>query len=306
MYRRNFELRVATELQTHENSEFVNNDMNYIDDLARIKDEFGTLQVGNEAGLIGLRHDLLNVITLAITDKQIADRYVKQVNSIWFHPQAIFVADTWGGGPSAGPDLRGPWNEGSAEMVAVIESIANHLQRFAKDAVPAAVPAVAPRNKVFIVHGHDHGMLNAVEAFVRKIGVEAVVLKDEANRGGTVIEKFERYSDVPFAIILLSPDTRVGHDQSRTTLYDRARARMPSPNSDFSSVNSVAATRPSSLMAMRVTTLSIRRTSLAWSISRSAPTEPGNSILCVSSAPPKYSTTSAGHWFASASRTRSG
>ena len=206
MYRRNFELRVATELQTHENSEFVNNDMNYIDDLARIKDEFGTLQVGNEAGLIGLRHDLLNVITLAITDKQIADRYVKQVNSIWFHPQAIFVADTWGGGPSAGPDLRGPWNEGSAEMVAVIESIANHLQRFAKDAVPAAVPAVAPRNKVFIVHGHDHGMLNAVEAFVRKIGVEAVVLKDEANRGGTVIEKFERYSDVPFAIILLSPD----------------------------------------------------------------------------------------------------
>jgi predicted nucleotide-binding protein len=205
VYRRNFSLCTVADFQKHENSEYVNTDMNYIEELARIKDEFGKLQVGNEAVLTGLRHDLLNVVTLAITNKQIADRYVKQVNSIWFHPQAIFIDDPWDG-PSAGPDLRGPWNEGRAEMVAVIDSITNHLERFAIDTPPATVPQVAPRNKVFIVHGHDHGMLNAVEAFVRKIGVEAVVLRDEANRGGTVIEKFERYSDVPFAIILLSPD----------------------------------------------------------------------------------------------------
>ena len=64
----------------------------------------------------------------------------------------------------------------------------------------------ASKNKVFIVHGHSHGMLRDVEAFVRKIGIEPVVLIDEPNKGQTVIEKFERNADVAFAIVLFSPD----------------------------------------------------------------------------------------------------
>jgi predicted nucleotide-binding protein len=49
-------------------------------------------------------------------------------------------------------------------------------------------------------------MLRDVEAFVRRIGIEPIVLIDEPNKGQTVIEKFERNADVAFAIVLFSPD----------------------------------------------------------------------------------------------------
>lgn len=60
--------------------------------------------------------------------------------------------------------------------------------------------------KVFVVHGHDAEMREAVARFLEKLGLEPVVLSEQASSGNTVIEKFERFSDVKFAIVLLSPD----------------------------------------------------------------------------------------------------
>jgi predicted nucleotide-binding protein len=60
--------------------------------------------------------------------------------------------------------------------------------------------------KVFIVHGHDHGMRDAVALFVSKIGLEPVILAEQVNGGRTIIEKFEKNADVGYAIVLLSPD----------------------------------------------------------------------------------------------------
>ncbi|HEV2738393.1 MAG TPA: nucleotide-binding protein [Candidatus Elarobacter sp.] len=81
-------------------------------------------------------------------------------------------------------------------------------------------------NKVFIVHGRDHGMLNDVKTFLYRIDVEPIVLMDEANEGGTVIEKFERHADVPFAIVLFSPDDE-GRDASEP---DKPLKRRPRQN----------------------------------------------------------------------------
>lgn len=61
-------------------------------------------------------------------------------------------------------------------------------------------------NKVFIVHGHDEKMKNQLEIFLNEIGLEPVVLHREADEGLTVIEKFEKHSDVGYAFILLTPD----------------------------------------------------------------------------------------------------
>ena len=60
--------------------------------------------------------------------------------------------------------------------------------------------------KVFIVHGHDDGARETVARFLERIGLEAVILHEQANQGRTIIEKVVANSDVGFAVVLLTPD----------------------------------------------------------------------------------------------------
>ena len=60
--------------------------------------------------------------------------------------------------------------------------------------------------KVFVVHGHDEGAREAIARFLERIGFEAIILHEQANRGRTVIEKVEAHGDVGFAVVLLTPD----------------------------------------------------------------------------------------------------
>ena len=61
-------------------------------------------------------------------------------------------------------------------------------------------------NGVFVVHGHDDGAREGVARFLEKAGLKAVILHEKPNSGATIIEKLERYSDVAFAVILLTGD----------------------------------------------------------------------------------------------------
>jgi predicted nucleotide-binding protein len=66
--------------------------------------------------------------------------------------------------------------------------------------------ALAPSKKVFIVHGHAEGPREAVARFLEQLGLEPIILHERANKGRTIIEKFEAHADVGFAIVLLTPD----------------------------------------------------------------------------------------------------
>ncbi|QSX28541.1 nucleotide-binding protein [Shewanella cyperi] len=66
--------------------------------------------------------------------------------------------------------------------------------------------SAALSNKVFVVHGHDQSLKTDVERFLHEVGLTPVVLHREADEGATIIEKFEKHSDVGFAFILLTPD----------------------------------------------------------------------------------------------------
>ena len=61
-------------------------------------------------------------------------------------------------------------------------------------------------NKIFIVHGHDENLKNQLEIFISENGLEPIVLHRKADEGLTVIEKFEKHSEVGYAFILLTPD----------------------------------------------------------------------------------------------------
>lgn len=61
-------------------------------------------------------------------------------------------------------------------------------------------------SKVFIVHGHDEAARETVARFIERIGLEAIILHEQANQGLTIIEKVVAHSDVGFAVVLLTPD----------------------------------------------------------------------------------------------------
>jgi predicted nucleotide-binding protein len=61
-------------------------------------------------------------------------------------------------------------------------------------------------HRVFIVHGHDELARETVARFLEKLHTEVVILHEQASCGMTIIEKLEKYSDVGFAVVLLTPD----------------------------------------------------------------------------------------------------
>ena len=79
--------------------------------------------------------------------------------------------------------------------------------------------------KVFIVHGHDEQLLNEVELMIRRIGMEPIILKNEASGGRTIIEKIEHYSDVGFGIVLYTCCDE-GRKKGTSELHDRARQNV--------------------------------------------------------------------------------
>ncbi len=81
--------------------------------------------------------------------------------------------------------------------------------------MPTARPAV------FVVHGHDVASRDSLLAILRKQrGFETIVLGEEANRGQTIIEKFEENARrVRFAIVLATPDD-VGCTKAKLDEWD--------------------------------------------------------------------------------------
>lgn len=60
--------------------------------------------------------------------------------------------------------------------------------------------------KIFIVHGHNNEMKEAVARLIEKIGLKPIILHEQPDKGRTIIKKFEDHADVSFAIVLISPD----------------------------------------------------------------------------------------------------
>jgi predicted nucleotide-binding protein len=90
----------------------------------------------------------------------------------------------------------------------------------------ASVPAHAGSKKVFVVHGHDHALKEAVAALVRRLGYEPVVLHLRPDIGQTIIEKLEREaSDAAYAVVLLTPDDE-GRVRGGDGVELRPRARQ--------------------------------------------------------------------------------
>ena len=81
-------------------------------------------------------------------------------------------------------------------------------------------------NKVFIVHGRNDGVKEAVARVIKNLNLEPIILHEQPNMGRTIIEKFEANgSDVGFAIILLTADD-LGRLKTEGEIDNKLRARQ--------------------------------------------------------------------------------
>jgi hypothetical protein len=80
-------------------------------------------------------------------------------------------------------------------------------------------------NEVFIVHGRNQKVKSEVSDFLRSFRLSPIILNQEANEGMTVIEKFEKYANVGYAVVLMTDDD-LGKEKSEADLKPRARQNV--------------------------------------------------------------------------------
>jgi predicted nucleotide-binding protein len=80
-------------------------------------------------------------------------------------------------------------------------------------------------HRLFLVHGHDEKALHETARFLERLKQDIIILREQPNKGRTIIEKFEDYADVGFAVVLLTSDDR-GGAISETNEAQKPRARQ--------------------------------------------------------------------------------
>ncbi len=127
------------------------------------------------------------------------------------------------------PQMINEFREDMDDSINRLEAIRDRLDLIPE---PSANPSPATSsaantqvgNDVFIVHGHDDAAKETVARFVEKLGPKVIILHEQPSAGRTIIEKFEAYANVGFAIVLMTPDD-VGAPRDMAT-QGKPRARQ--------------------------------------------------------------------------------
>jgi predicted nucleotide-binding protein len=78
---------------------------------------------------------------------------------------------------------------------------------------------------IFIVHGRNDGIKAQIANFLLKLNIKPIILHEQINKGQTIIEKFEKHSDVKAAVVLFTDDD-VGKFKNDSELEKRARQNV--------------------------------------------------------------------------------
>ncbi len=78
---------------------------------------------------------------------------------------------------------------------------------------------------IFIVHGHNEEIKSKVVRALEKLKLKPIILHEQSDEGLTIIEKFEKHSNVKFAIILLTFDD-FGNSKADEKPNKRARQNV--------------------------------------------------------------------------------
>lgn len=113
--------------------------------------------------------------------------------------------------------------EAKAMLTVYLEEMEEDLDNNSGGSTSIPAACTANYRKVFIVHGHNGEMKEAVARLIEKQGIQAIILHEQANLGATIIEKFENYSDVGGAVCLFTADDL---GRAKRDAEDKKRARQ--------------------------------------------------------------------------------
>lgn len=145
--------------------------------------------------------------------------YLKAITRIYFWP---------GYAPSSEEEKRESWIKGQKETKNLLNTIIEEQELFSSDQKVATENFSEKSNNIFIVHGKDESMKINVARVIEKLKLNPTILHEKPNKGRTIIEKFTDYSDVLYAIVLLSPDD-IGYEKESSSIenqYFRARQNV--------------------------------------------------------------------------------
>jgi hypothetical protein len=170
------------------------------------------------------KHDATVAVVNIFGENSINHRRFSQIR----YSPGVFSAGT--------PDsvFESRWRKGLEEASAILQSFVSQIQTYWDDpregngdqqAEARSHMLDAAARKVFVVHGHNDGLKQAVARLLEKLDIQPVVLHEQPSQGKTIIEKFEHYSKVSFAIILLTADDE-GKGRGESNLRSRARQNV--------------------------------------------------------------------------------
>lgn len=127
--------------------------------------------------------------------------YVVELKRIGFYPMYA---------PATEDAKHTTWVTAVGRVRNLINTIKEEIELFEQENIQssessALVDASSPPS-VFVVHGHDEELKQSVARTIERLGLEPVILHEKPNKGRTIIEKFDDYSKVGFAVALLSAD----------------------------------------------------------------------------------------------------
>ncbi|ENA1256038.1 TIR domain-containing protein [Pseudomonas aeruginosa] len=168
--------------------------------------DLNTVRDGNTPELKALEVAIKDSLTRCFGEDTSAYRTYAAATDLTYYPMMI--------GSGQRIDYHSPIQRRVRNSIALLEQAQKSLKEDLAD-LPASegvetasaheIKAVHS-DRVFVVHGHDEGARESVARFLEKLGLEPIILHEQANRGRTVIEKIEGHRDVGFAVVLLTPD----------------------------------------------------------------------------------------------------
>ncbi len=116
-------------------------------------------------------------------------------------------------------------------LLALLEDIEKNPEIILQESVKGSAiedrqPTVLEGRRVFLIHGRDEGAKEKVARFLEKVGLRPIILHEQSNEGLTIMEKIEKYSDVAYAVALLTADDVGGIGSDKPNLRARGRQNV--------------------------------------------------------------------------------
>jgi predicted nucleotide-binding protein len=134
----------------------------------------------------------------------------------WLASVNTALSAQWLGLPNSRLVVANAYYNDAGSWLHFRETISGRLTWLGKALATIAAPKEQKRqpevktefsNEIFIVHGHGGELKEAAARLVKTLGLQPIILHEQANKGRTIIEKFSDHAQAAgFAIVLLSAD----------------------------------------------------------------------------------------------------